>query len=179
MCNLSSFSQYVRGLKNFRAEQPHQHAIYYTNMLVAEQQWTKEELLDATDGQSSIWTIIEIYLASVMEVCLSTLCCWELEKQLFLPVINRGTKGHQDDDLWRNICNINSVFYVYMLKFVMYSLISDMTIEKLKTFIPQLFSQLYLEALAYGNITREVLFGFYIKLYYHSRHIFRYSLFTQ
>ncbi|ESO09969.1 hypothetical protein HELRODRAFT_109371 [Helobdella robusta] len=40
---------YVRALKNFRAEQPHQHAIYYTSLLISEQQWTKEELLEATE----------------------------------------------------------------------------------------------------------------------------------
>ena len=47
-------TQYVRGLKNFRAEQPHQHAIYYTNILSSEQLWTKEELLEATEGLLSI-----------------------------------------------------------------------------------------------------------------------------
>jgi len=44
--------QYIRNLKNFRADQPHQHAVYYTNALAAEQFWTKDELLDATDGRS-------------------------------------------------------------------------------------------------------------------------------
>jgi len=44
--------QYVRNLKNFRAEQPHQHAVYYTNALAAEQFWTKDELLEATEGSS-------------------------------------------------------------------------------------------------------------------------------
>ena len=42
--------QYVRGLKNFKAEQPHQHAVYYTTVLMSEQLWTKDELLDATEG---------------------------------------------------------------------------------------------------------------------------------
>ncbi|ELU09335.1 hypothetical protein CAPTEDRAFT_155510 [Capitella teleta] len=41
--------KYVRGLKNFKAEQPHQHAIYYTTLLLSEQLWTKEELLEATN----------------------------------------------------------------------------------------------------------------------------------
>ncbi|KAK2166408.1 hypothetical protein LSH36_39g02052 [Paralvinella palmiformis] len=40
---------YERGLKNFKAEQPHQHAIYYTSALTSEQVWTKDELLDALD----------------------------------------------------------------------------------------------------------------------------------
>ncbi|CAL1547485.1 unnamed protein product [Lymnaea stagnalis] len=38
-----------RNLRNFQAEQPHQHAIYYTNMLTSETLWNKEELLQALD----------------------------------------------------------------------------------------------------------------------------------
>ncbi|XP_013403642.1 insulin-degrading enzyme [Lingula anatina] len=40
---------YKRSLENFRAEQPHQHAVYYTNLVTSEQMWTKEELLDALE----------------------------------------------------------------------------------------------------------------------------------
>jgi insulysin len=72
--------RYIRGLKNFRAEQPHQHAIYYTNVLSAEQFWTKDELLEATEG---------------------------------------------------------------------------MTVKKLEAFIPHLFSQLFIEMLVYGNVTKQ------------------------
>lgn len=43
--------QYYRGLKNFVAEQPHQHAIYFTSVLVSEMVWTKCELLESLDGQ--------------------------------------------------------------------------------------------------------------------------------
>ena len=52
--------QYVRGLKNFKAEQPHQHAIYYTSVLLSEQKWTKEELLESTDGVTSLVTTIAL-----------------------------------------------------------------------------------------------------------------------
>ncbi|KAH9525028.1 hypothetical protein Btru_000137 [Bulinus truncatus] len=38
-----------RNLKNFQAEQPHQHAVYYTNMLTSETHWNKEELLQTLD----------------------------------------------------------------------------------------------------------------------------------
>jgi len=38
-----------RNLKNFKAEQPHQHAIFYTNMLTSETLWTKQELLSALE----------------------------------------------------------------------------------------------------------------------------------
>ncbi|CRK98493.1 CLUMA_CG011850, isoform A, partial [Clunio marinus] len=39
--------QYIRGLKNFNAEQPYQLAIYYLAVILTEQAWTKKELVDA------------------------------------------------------------------------------------------------------------------------------------
>lgn len=39
--------QYMRGLKNFSAEQPYQLAIYYLAVILTEQAWTKKELIDA------------------------------------------------------------------------------------------------------------------------------------
>ncbi|XP_030424790.1 insulin-degrading enzyme isoform X2 [Gopherus evgoodei] len=41
---------YVRSLNNFRAEQPHQHAMYYLQLLMTEVAWTKDELKEALDG---------------------------------------------------------------------------------------------------------------------------------
>jgi len=38
---------YTRGLKNFQAEQPHQHAVYYNSVVLSERVWHKEELLGA------------------------------------------------------------------------------------------------------------------------------------
>ncbi len=40
---------YQRGLRNFYMEQPHQHAIYYNNLLLSERGWEKKELLDALE----------------------------------------------------------------------------------------------------------------------------------
>ncbi|KAF7987713.1 hypothetical protein HCN44_003576 [Aphidius gifuensis] len=40
---------YIRSLKNFDAEQPYQHAVYYLAVLLAEHVWTKSELLDYSD----------------------------------------------------------------------------------------------------------------------------------
>lgn len=37
----------VRGLKNFKAEQPHTHAIFYLSSLLTEKAWNKNDLLDA------------------------------------------------------------------------------------------------------------------------------------
>ncbi|XP_017891518.1 insulin-degrading enzyme isoform X2 [Ceratina calcarata] len=39
---------YVRGLKNYKTEQPYLHAVYYLAVLMSEQTWAKEELLNAT-----------------------------------------------------------------------------------------------------------------------------------
>ena len=88
------WEQYIRNLKNFRAEQPHQHAVYYTNALAAEQFWTKDELLEATDGkclpfvvhrdtgylntvtlQSAVWILIHISLLYITRVSCK---CWQL-----------------------------------------------------------------------------------------------------
>ncbi|XP_029847495.1 insulin-degrading enzyme isoform X2 [Ixodes scapularis] len=40
---------YIRGLKNFNAEPPHQHAVYYTYMLLAQKVWSHGEMLEATE----------------------------------------------------------------------------------------------------------------------------------
>lgn len=39
--------QYSRSLKNYKAEQPYQHAVYYLAVLLSEQIWMKDELLNA------------------------------------------------------------------------------------------------------------------------------------
>uniref|UniRef100_A0A5S6QRK5 Insulin-degrading enzyme n=1 Tax=Trichuris muris TaxID=70415 RepID=A0A5S6QRK5_TRIMR len=42
--------RYVRQLRNFEMEQPYQHSAYYTSLLLSEQMWSKQELLqEATD----------------------------------------------------------------------------------------------------------------------------------
>lgn len=41
------YEQYIRGLKNFSAEQPYQMAIYYLAVILTEYAWTKKELIDA------------------------------------------------------------------------------------------------------------------------------------
>uniref|UniRef100_A0A4W5RA02 Insulin-degrading enzyme n=2 Tax=Hucho hucho TaxID=62062 RepID=A0A4W5RA02_9TELE len=71
---------YMRSLNNFRAEQPHQHAMYYLRLLMTEVAWTKDELKEALD---------------------------------------------------------------------------DVTLPRLKAFIPQLLSRLHIETLLHGNITKE------------------------
>ncbi|XP_039310540.1 insulin-degrading enzyme isoform X2 [Solenopsis invicta] len=39
---------HIRNLKNFTAEQPYKHAVYYLLVLLTEQVWLKEELLEST-----------------------------------------------------------------------------------------------------------------------------------
>ena len=40
---------YVRGLQNFKMEQPYSHGSYRNNLLLAQRFWTKEELLAAVE----------------------------------------------------------------------------------------------------------------------------------
>ncbi|XP_034755125.1 insulin-degrading enzyme isoform X2 [Etheostoma cragini] len=75
---------YMRSLNNFRAEQPHQHAMYYLRLLMTEVAWTKDELKEALE---------------------------------------------------------------------------DVTLSRLKAFIPQLLSRLHIEALLHGNIPKESALG--------------------
>ena len=41
--------EYIRVLKNFQAEEPCEHAEFYTDLLLSEQMWTYDELLDTAD----------------------------------------------------------------------------------------------------------------------------------
>uniref|UniRef100_A0A8D9BMR4 Insulin-degrading enzyme n=5 Tax=Cacopsylla melanoneura TaxID=428564 RepID=A0A8D9BMR4_9HEMI len=42
--------QYARGLKNFEAEQPYQHAIYNISLCLFERAWSKTDLMESLDG---------------------------------------------------------------------------------------------------------------------------------
>ncbi|XP_050068386.1 insulin-degrading enzyme [Anopheles maculipalpis] len=63
--------QYVRSLKNYQTEQPYQHAIYYLALLLTEQAWTRQELLDSTQLLSleRLQTFIEQLLAQMHVEC--------------------------------------------------------------------------------------------------------------
>ena len=43
-----------RKLRNFQAEQPHRHAIYYTSILLDSQMWSTEDLAEALEGESPV-----------------------------------------------------------------------------------------------------------------------------
>lgn len=49
--------QLYRSLKNFNAEQPYQHAVYYLALILTEHAWTKQELVDAVSCKSLNFTI--------------------------------------------------------------------------------------------------------------------------
>ena len=63
---------YTRGLKNFQAEQPHQHAVYYNSVVLSERVWHKEELLGALPDLTvqAVEDFIPRLLCSVHVECL-------------------------------------------------------------------------------------------------------------
>uniref|UniRef100_A0A131YUM3 Insulin-degrading enzyme n=1 Tax=Rhipicephalus appendiculatus TaxID=34631 RepID=A0A131YUM3_RHIAP len=63
---------YIRGLKNFSAEQPHQHAVYYTYMLLAQKVWSHGEMLEATEEltRESVQDMIPKLLSRMHIECL-------------------------------------------------------------------------------------------------------------
>lgn len=66
--------QYMRSLNNFRAEQPHQHAMYYLRLLMTEVAWTKDELKEALDGETSL--LISVSAGSnTLDLTNYFLCC--------------------------------------------------------------------------------------------------------
>uniref|UniRef100_A0A182QBN9 Insulin-degrading enzyme n=1 Tax=Anopheles farauti TaxID=69004 RepID=A0A182QBN9_9DIPT len=63
--------QYVRSLKNYQTEQPYQHAVYYLALLLTEQAWTRQELLDATKllTMERLQMFIEQFLSRIHIEC--------------------------------------------------------------------------------------------------------------
>ncbi|XP_053988603.1 insulin-degrading enzyme [Hylaeus volcanicus] len=63
---------YIRNLKNFKAEQPYMHTVYYLAVLLSEQVWMKDELLKATSQVTveRIQQFIPQFLSKVHIECL-------------------------------------------------------------------------------------------------------------
>jgi len=63
---------YSRGLKNFQAEQPHQHAVYYNSVVLSERVWHKEELMGVLEelSEQAVTDFIPRLLASLHVECL-------------------------------------------------------------------------------------------------------------
>jgi len=63
---------YARGLKNFRGDQPHQHAMYFNSVVLQEKIWTKAELTSVLDTLSveELKVFIPRMLANVKLECL-------------------------------------------------------------------------------------------------------------
>lgn len=56
----------MRSLNNFRAEQPHQHAMYYLRLLMTEVAWTKDELKEALDGKTLSLRITSSFFSKII-----------------------------------------------------------------------------------------------------------------
>lgn len=52
--------QLMRSLKNYEAEQPYQHAVYYLALILTEHAWTKQELADA---------VSRTYISALVGLC--------------------------------------------------------------------------------------------------------------
>ena len=55
----------LRSLRNFKAEQPHQHAMYYAGLLLDSLVWTKEQLAEGLEGWYR-WQILNKAYASLV-----------------------------------------------------------------------------------------------------------------
>merc|ERR1719228_268393 len=83
---------YTRGLKNFQAEQPHQHAVYYNSVVLSERVWHKEELLGALGDLTvqAVEDFIPRLLSSVHVECLVYGNCTDtLALSLYTKVVDK------------------------------------------------------------------------------------------
>ncbi|KAG8198306.1 hypothetical protein JTE90_021560 [Oedothorax gibbosus] len=75
-----------RSISNFHAEQPHQQAIYYTSLLLAERIWTNEELLNCLD-EATVESVQEIVPRLFSRVHIEALMYGNLQKQRALDLM--------------------------------------------------------------------------------------------
>lgn len=83
---------YARGLKNFQAEQPHQHAVYYNSVLLSDKVWHKEELIEMLPGLTvqAVTDFIPRLLANLHVECLVFgNCSPQYAKDIYSGVINK------------------------------------------------------------------------------------------
>jgi len=83
---------YTRGLKNFQAEQPHQHAVYYNSVVLSERVWHKEELLGALPDLTvqAVEDFIPRLLSSIHVECLVYGNCTDgLALSLYTRVVDK------------------------------------------------------------------------------------------
>ena len=81
-----------RGLKNFQAEQPHQHAVYYNSVVLSERVWHKEELLGALPDLTvqAVEDFIPRLLSSIHVECLVYGNCTDsLALSLYTRVVDK------------------------------------------------------------------------------------------
>lgn len=63
--------QLYRSLKNFNAEQPYQHAVYYLALILTEHAWTKQELVDAVSCKYLCSAIEKYHSINHLTLCYS------------------------------------------------------------------------------------------------------------
>jgi len=86
---------YTRGLKNFQAEQPHQHCVYYNSVVLSERVWHKEELLAALPDLTvdSVTDFIPRLLTSLHVECLVYGNCTDSQAlNLYTKVVDKLRK---------------------------------------------------------------------------------------
>lgn len=64
--------QMHRALKNFNAEQPYQHAVYYLALILTERAWTKHELIDAVSRKNL--SFFSIYCSDISNEGIHLFC---------------------------------------------------------------------------------------------------------
>ncbi|KAG1681085.1 Insulin-degrading enzyme [Nymphon striatum] len=74
--------KYVRGLHNFKAEQPYQQAFYYTDILLSQYGWTKDDILQVSD-QITFDKLKDFIPELLSKLCIECLCHGNLTEKVW------------------------------------------------------------------------------------------------
>ncbi|KAG7269730.1 hypothetical protein CRUP_037614 [Coryphaenoides rupestris] len=142
----------TRSLNNFRAEQPHQHAMYYLRLLMTEVAWTKDELRDALD---------DVTLPRLKAFIPQLLSRLHIEALLHGNITKESALGMMQllEDTLIEHAHTKPLLPSQLIRYREVQVPDDVTLPRLKAFIPQLLSRLHIEALLHGNITKESALG--------------------
>ena len=151
-----------RQLKNFRAEQPHTHAMYYTGIILDSMAWTRSQIAEALEStylcvletfiSHSLWshhlTLTPLHPPSHPHSPPLTISpSLPSTHHLTLTPLHSPSHPHSPPPT----CILFLLNYLYSLLFF-----SDVTCEMLQSFITNFFSHSHIEALLHGNLTKEV-----------------------
>ena len=152
----------TRQLRDFKAEQPHRHAIYYTSILLDSHAWTKEDLAEALEGECvfcvcahlvclSICLCFSICLCLCLSVCLSVCMSLCLPVSISVCFYCLSICRFVYIDLCPSVILVSGIQCNCML-----SIDIEITADQLQAFIPVLLSRVHIEALIHGNLSRQV-----------------------